>query len=367
MAVTLPEPLRVYMNSEASRDHKLLAECFAPDAVVEDEDRKYEGLAAIREWKRTTHARYQYTVTPLNVVHGQGEIRLLASLAGTFPGSPTQLVYVARLAGERIVSLRIRPPIELECRRALVTGGTKGIGRAVVNRLQRGGAQVLAVARSKPEDFPADLFAAADIASEAGAVQAAGAARERLGGIDIIVHVAGGSDAPAGGFSASQDSHWQQALELNLLAAVRIDRELVPTMVAQGSGVVIHVTSIQRQLPLPESSIAYAAAKAALSNYSKGLSKGGQPQGCAGIAGLAGLGGNRRGGCLRPGDCAQERLELRRSTAERDALARGNSTGTSGTSIRSRRADCIPCIRQGGCDHRHRVRHRRRDGTDSLA
>ena len=82
MAVTLPEPLRVYMNSEASRDHNLLAECFAPDAVVEDEDRKYEGLAAIREWKRTTHARYQYTVTPLNVVHGQGEIRLLASLAG---------------------------------------------------------------------------------------------------------------------------------------------------------------------------------------------------------------------------------------------------------------------------------------------
>ena len=106
-------------------------------------------------------------MTPLNVVHGQGEIRLLASLAGTFPGSPTQLVYVVRLAGERIVSLRIRPPIELECLRALVTGGTKGIGRAVVNRLQRGGAQVLAVARSKPEDFPADLFAAADIASEA--------------------------------------------------------------------------------------------------------------------------------------------------------------------------------------------------------
>jgi NAD(P)-dependent dehydrogenase (short-subunit alcohol dehydrogenase family) len=50
-------------------------------------------------------------------------------------------------------------------------------------------------------------------------------------------------------------------------------------MLEQGSGVIIHVTSIQRQLRLPESTIAYAAAKAALSNYSKGLSKEVSPKG----------------------------------------------------------------------------------------
>src|SRR5947208_16753545 len=62
-------------------------------------------------------------------------------------------------------------------------------------------------------------------------------------------------------------------MEQNLFAAVRLDRALVPAMIAQGAGVIIHITSIQRQLPLPDATIAYAAAKAALSNYSKSLSK----------------------------------------------------------------------------------------------
>ena len=75
------------------------------------------------------------------------------------------------------------------------------------------------------------------------------------------------------------DREWHRALDLNLLAAVRLDRALVPLMLKQGSGVVIHVTSIQRQVPLPEATLAYAAAKAALSNYSKGLSKEISPKG----------------------------------------------------------------------------------------
>jgi short-subunit dehydrogenase len=156
------------------------------------------------------------------MVQHRDEFRILANVAGTFPGSPIQLMYTARIAAEKIASLTIRPPVELEGRRALVTGGTKGIGRAVVTALQRAGAQVLTIARSQPEeDFPPELFARADIATEAGAAQTADAVRDRLGGIDIIVHVAGGSGAPAGGFSASQEAHWRQALELNLLAAVR--------------------------------------------------------------------------------------------------------------------------------------------------
>jgi NAD(P)-dependent dehydrogenase (short-subunit alcohol dehydrogenase family) len=60
---------------------------------------------------------------------------------------------------------------------------------------------------------------------------------------------------------------------------VRLDRELIPAMIERGAGVVVHVTSIQRQLPLPESTTAYAAAKAALSTYSKSLSKEITPKG----------------------------------------------------------------------------------------
>src|SRR6266508_3733547 len=105
-----------------------------------------------------------------------------------------------------------------------------------------------------------------------GCARLADAVRDRLGGIDIIVHVVGGSSAPAGGFAVLDDGEWHRAFDLNLFPAVRLDRALLPAMLDQGSGVIIHITSIQRQLPLPEATIAYAAAKAALSNYSKGLS-----------------------------------------------------------------------------------------------
>ena len=78
---------------------------------------------------------------------------------------------------------------------------------------------------------------------------------------------------------SSSDREWQKALDLNLFPAVRIDRALLPSMIEQRSGVIVHVTSIQSRLPLPEATIAYAAAKAALSNYSKALSKEVSPQG----------------------------------------------------------------------------------------
>ena len=116
----------------------------------------------------------------------------------------------------------------------------------------------------------------------------AGAVRERLGGIDIIVHVVGGSSAPAGGFAVLDDREWHRALDLNLFPAVRLDRALLPMMLEQGSGVIIHVVSIQSVLPLPEATIAYAAAKAALSNYSKGLSKEVSPKGIRVVRGSPG-------------------------------------------------------------------------------
>lgn len=165
-------------------------------------------------------------------------------------------------------------PREFEGKRVLVTGGTQGIGRAVAARFRDGGARVLTTARRAPGDLAdADLFVAADITIAEDCAAVADAVLKRFGGVDIVAHVVGGSSAPAGGFAVLDDEEWQRALDLNLLPAVRLDRALVPAMLNQGFGVIVHVTSIQRVMPLPEATIAYAAAKAALANYSKGLSK----------------------------------------------------------------------------------------------
>jgi NAD(P)-dependent dehydrogenase (short-subunit alcohol dehydrogenase family) len=112
--------------------------------------------------------------------------------------------------------------LELDGRRALVTGGTRGIGEAVAARLREAGATVLTTARTRPGDLPDNLFVAAEITTAEGCATVADAVRDRLGGIDIIVHVVGGSSAPAGGFAVLDDGEWHRALDLNLFPAVRL-------------------------------------------------------------------------------------------------------------------------------------------------
>ena len=102
---------------------------------------------------------------------------------------------------------------------------------------------------------------------------------DRLGGVDILVSNVGGSSAPSGGVLALSDKDWQETFNLNLFSAVRLDRGLLPPMLKKGSGVIVHISSIQRRLPLFEATLAYAAAKAALTNYSKGLSNEVGPKG----------------------------------------------------------------------------------------
>lgn len=169
--------------------------------------------------------------------------------------------------------------LELAGRRVLVTAGTKGVGAAVVRHFRELGARVLTTARTRPDWLPEDMFVVADLTTAEGCVGVHQAVEERLGSPDIIVHVLGGSSAPAGGFAVLDDTQWYRELHLNLFPAVRLDRALLPAMLARGSGVIIHVTSIQDRLPLPESTTAYAAAKAALSTYSKSLSKEVTPKG----------------------------------------------------------------------------------------
>ena len=161
---------------------------------------------------------------------------------------------------------------ELAGKRALVTGGSEGIGAAVVRHLSGAGATVVTTARRAPAMTAAALFVEADVSTAEGVKRVVSQVHERLGGVDILVSSVGGSGAPTGGFAVLTDEEWQRALDLNLLAAVRFDRAFLPGMIERRSGAIVHVTSIQRRLPLYESTIAYAAAKAALANYSKALS-----------------------------------------------------------------------------------------------
>jgi NAD(P)-dependent dehydrogenase (short-subunit alcohol dehydrogenase family) len=163
-------------------------------------------------------------------------------------------------------------PTEFAGKRVLISGGSKGLGRATVDRFLVGGARVITAARGTMEPVDGVAFVQADLTTAEGGEILAKAALEHMGGVDILAHVIGGSSSPGGGFVALTDDHWLAELNLNLLATVRLDRLLVPQMIERGAGTVVHVTSIQSVLPLPESTTGYAA-KAALRTYSKSLSK----------------------------------------------------------------------------------------------
>jgi NAD(P)-dependent dehydrogenase (short-subunit alcohol dehydrogenase family) len=152
-------------------------------------------------------------------------------------------------------------------------------GKAIADRFLQGGGTVIVAARSAPAESDDAYFIQADVATPDGTAKVIRETLEHFHGIDIVVHDVGGSSAPSGGFSTVTDELWQQAMDENLFPAVRLDLGFLPSMIELGSGVIIHVSSIQRRLPLYDSTIAYAAAKAALTNYSKALSNEVSPKG----------------------------------------------------------------------------------------
>lgn len=162
---------------------------------------------------------------------------------------------------------------ELSGKIALVTGGTKGTGKAIAERLLQAGAAVIITARNKPEKENGKLhFIAADLSTGEGTAKVVDKILSHYGRLDILVNNLGSSETPAGGFAVLTDEDWETTIRTNLLAPVRLDRVFLPGMIQQGSGVIIHIASIQGRLPLYDSTLPYAAAKAGLINYSKSLS-----------------------------------------------------------------------------------------------
>ncbi|MDN5749220.1 MAG: oxidoreductase [Pseudonocardia sp.] len=184
---------------------------------------------------------------------------------------------------------RCRDDGDLAGLRAVITGGTRGIGRAAVRRFIAGGATVATVARRSAAVPEGAHLVTADLATAAGAATAAEQAVDVLGGIDVLVNNAGGLTVTPDGLLDAEDSQWLQNLDVNLLSAVRLDRHLVPLMVAQGHGCVIHVSSGAARYPAQPDGIPYAAAKAALTVYSKGLANEVGPSGVRVVAVLPGL------------------------------------------------------------------------------
>jgi len=169
---------------------------------------------------------------------------------------------------------------EFNGKRVLVTGGTKGIGEAILRRFELSGATVATTARSEPAAGQARaLFIKADIGTARGVQSVVDRIQQEWGGLDVLVNNAGGTETKPGGFEVLTDEDWQKILDVNLLAAVRLDRAFLPGMMERKSGVVIHISSVAHRLPFPNSTLAYAAAKAALTTYSKGLAKAVAPKG----------------------------------------------------------------------------------------
>ena len=171
-------------------------------------------------------------------------------------------------------------PDEFNGRRALVTGGSRGIGAAVAQRLLDGGARVVTSARSATDDTPkGSTFIPSDLRSETGARQVVQQAVQALGGLDIVVNAAGASRVYLGGPATIPDHEWQDSVDINFLSAVRVINAALPALQESGAGAaVVNISTGVAKDPQPPV-LHYAAAKAALATYSKGLAKALAPAG----------------------------------------------------------------------------------------
>lgn len=160
---------------------------------------------------------------------------------------------------------------ELIGRRALVTGGTRGIGAAIAQRLIDAGAKVVVTARARGDAMPAGAtFVAGDVSSVEGVKAIAAGALGALGGLDILVNNAGGGRAFPEGTASIPDDEWQSSFALNLFSAIRLTNALLPALRESKAGAIVNISSTAATIPFGAFAN-YCAAKAALDTYSRAL------------------------------------------------------------------------------------------------
>ncbi|KAJ8136162.1 hypothetical protein OY671_010625, partial [Metschnikowia pulcherrima] len=164
------------------------------DAVFIDNGKHFEGEAAIRQSFEEEVMPVKAIFTPDTVREDGGDVVVEGPAHGDFPGSPLRFTY--RFTSER-GAIRTSETT-FAGKRVLVSGGTKGLGRATVERFSAGGARVVTAARSIKDSIEGVEYVQADSTTAEGGEASAKAALERSGGIDILAHVIGGSASPAG-------------------------------------------------------------------------------------------------------------------------------------------------------------------------
>jgi NAD(P)-dependent dehydrogenase (short-subunit alcohol dehydrogenase family) len=167
--------------------------------------------------------------------------------------------------------------LELDGKRALVTGASKGIGLAVARRLVAEGVSVVGGSRESSTEFELlreegdAIHLRVDLSEKDGPQRLVETAL-RDGPLDILVNNAGAVSPRLKGFASVTDEQWLATMDLTFMAAVRTTRAVLPHMVARGTGSIVNNVSVNATLPDPVV-IDYSAAKAALLNFSKALSK----------------------------------------------------------------------------------------------
>ena len=151
---------------------------------------------------------------------------------------------------------------------ALVTGGTKGVGRGIAERFADAGAKVVVCARSEVDDLPAGWhYEKADLRDAEAAAAMVDRVVESMGSLDVVVNNAGGS--PPADTSTVSPRFSERIVALNLMTAIYVSQQANQHMQGQDTGgSIVNIGSVTALRPAPTVA-AYGAAKAGLINYTR--------------------------------------------------------------------------------------------------